>query len=116
MNNGCFVAVAALLVAAPAIAGERTAVQAIQQGDLRGAERTLVAERRIFPERATLMLNLAVVYARTARPDAARVLYDDVLARPAVPMDMPSGAVVSSHQVAQLGLRQLDGAGSFAVR
>ena len=115
LNKLCIAAVA-LATVTPAVAGERTATEAIQKGDFRAAERTLVAERRIFPERPELMLNLAAVYARTARPDAARVLYDDVLARDPVAMDMPSGAVVSSHDVALLGLKQLDGAGRFASR
>lgn len=100
-------AVVAVFAATPAWAGERTAINAIVAGDLQGAERTLVAERRIFPGRPELMLNLAAVYARTGRTDAARILYDKVLASEPVAMDMRSGSVASSHDVARLGIRRL---------
>ncbi len=91
-------------VAAPAMAGDRTGYRAIASGDLRSAEATLIAERRIFPDRPELMLNLAAVYGRTGRQDSARALYAEVLARPAVSMLMPSGEALSSHDLAQRGL------------
>lgn len=108
--------VAVALASTPVWAGERTAVEAITTGDLQGAERTLVAERRIFPDRPTLMLNLAAVYARTGRAEPARELYGEVLGRAPVAMDMPSGSVVSSHDVARLGLRRLGGLRTVALR
>jgi thioredoxin-like negative regulator of GroEL len=91
----------------PALAADRTGYQAIAAGDFAAAATRIEAERRIFPERPELMLNLAVAYARTGRIMDARALYGDVLARPAVAMDMPNGAVVSSHDVAARGLSRL---------
>jgi hypothetical protein len=105
-----------LASATAAVAGERTATDAIVARNWSAAERTLVAERRIFPERPELMLNLAAVYIGTDRTDAARALYRQVLARPAVAMDMPSGAVVSSHDVARRGLDRLGAVKVLAAR
>ncbi|MDP1026750.1 tetratricopeptide repeat protein [Sphingomonas sp. KR1UV-12] len=93
-------------LASPAFAGDRTGYQAIATGDLRAAEATLNAERRIFPDRPELMLNLAAVYGRTGRVEAARALYTAVLERPDVSMLMPSGEAASSHALATRGLGQ----------
>ncbi len=90
----------------PAMA-QRTGYQAISAGDFTTATRQIEAERRIFPQRPELMLNLAVAYARTGRIADARSLYGEVLRRPAVAMDMPNGAVTSSHAVAARGLARL---------
>ncbi|GGB16428.1 hypothetical protein GCM10011380_02390 [Sphingomonas metalli] len=101
------VAVAAVAMAMPAAGfaqGDRTGYQAIAQGDLSQAEATLTAERRIYPRRPELMLNLAAVYGRTGRADAARQLYRAVLDQPDVAMLMPSGASVSAHAIAQHAL------------
>ncbi len=99
--------IVAAALATPALANDRTGYQSIATGDLGSAEATLVAERRIFPDRPELMLNLAAVYGRTGRVDAARALYVEVLARPAVSMLMPSGAATSSHAVAERGLARV---------
>lgn len=102
------VALSALaLIASPALAQEKTGYTAIATGDLGKAEQILNAERRIYPNRPELMLNLAAVYGRTGRASDAQALYTKVLDRPAVAMLMPSGVAVSSHDVAELGLRQL---------
>ena len=95
-------------LATPALAGDRTGYQAIAKGDLRTAEATLAAERRIFPKRPELLLNLAAVYGRTGRPEAARALYDQVLTQPDASMLMPSGASASSHDLAERGMGQLN--------
>ena len=100
---------ATLGAATPAIAGQsstvdRTGYTAIAAGDLSAAEQRIVAERKIFPERPELMLNLASVYLRTGRASEARALYAAVLERPAVAMDLPSGAVASSHDLASRAL------------
>lgn len=92
---------------------ERTGFSAIAAGDFAGAERGIVAERRIFPGRPELMLNLAAVYNRTGREAQARALYVAVMQRPDVLMDMPNGATASSHALAQTGLRR---SSSMAVR
>ncbi|MEG8023883.1 tetratricopeptide repeat protein [Sphingomonas aurantiaca] len=81
-------------------------LQGDRGGDLATAEQRIVAERRIFPQRPELMLNLASVYARTGRDSEARALYAAVLARPSVALDLPSGAVASSHDLANLALRR----------
>ena len=93
--------------ATSAFAADRTGYTAIAAGNMSVAEQRIVEERRIFPDRPELMLNLAVAYARIGRAADARTLYDDVLQRPAVAMDMPDGAVVSSHDVATRGLSRL---------
>lgn len=99
---------AVLTLVAPCYAGIRTGYSAIAAGDLQRAETTLTAERRIFPDRPELMLNLAAIYGRTDRADAARALYNEVLAKPEVSMLMPAGAVESSHDVAQRGIARLE--------
>lgn len=88
-------------------ASERTGYAAIATGDLAAAERTLLAERRIFPDRPELMLNLAAVYAKTGRVDAARALYEDVRTRRPTALRTGGGITVSSHDVAALGLSRL---------
>jgi Flp pilus assembly protein TadD len=100
---------ATLGAATPALADQsattdRTGYTAIAAGDLSTAEQRIVAERKIFPQRPELMLNLASVYHRTGRESEARALYAAVLDRPAVAMDLPSGAVVSSHDLASRAL------------
>ena len=92
------------VLAAPSTV-DRTGYHAIAAGDLATAEERIVAERKIFPQRPELMLNLASVYARTGRDSEARALYAAVLARPAVALDLPSGAVESSHDLANRALR-----------
>lgn len=104
---GLAAVVAAALVAAPAVAKDRTGYRAIAAGDLARAQATLAQERAIFPDRPELMLNQAAVFARMGRTAEARALYDTVLARGAVALDMPDGGVASSHAVAQRGLARL---------
>ncbi|MDR6852021.1 Flp pilus assembly protein TadD [Sphingomonas sp. BE123] len=108
------VALTAALALAPAaqaqVADQPNAHRAIAAGDYDLAERHLLAEQRIFPERPEVLLNLAAVYARTGRVAEARALYQQVLARKAVAMDVADGQVAASHVVAQRGLRLLDAA------
>ncbi len=103
------VAMAAMLVATPSMARDRTGYQAIAVGDLAGAERTIVAERKIYPNHPELMLNLAVVYERTGRVAEARAMYRSVLASAPVAMEMSNGDAVSSHLVANAGLAKIGG-------
>ena len=90
--------------ASSVMAGERTGYAAIAAGDLSGAERTLMAERRIYPDRPELMLNLAAIYQQTGREVAAASLYREVLSQPATTMDLPSGATRTSHSIARAAL------------
>lgn len=96
-----------LAAATPAMADERTGYMSIAAGDLKRAEATLERARRADPDRAEVLLNLAAVYQQTGRSEAARQLYATVLSAEPVAMDMPSGAVLSSHAVAQRGLAKL---------
>jgi Flp pilus assembly protein TadD len=98
----------AMACATPALAKDRNGYRAIAAGDLPKAERRLQAERRIFPDKPELLLNLAYVYARTGRTSEARALYTRALDVPAVELDMPSGAELTSHQLAERGLMLLD--------
>lgn len=107
---------AAVAVTAPVHAKDRTGYHAISAQDYAGAERRLTAERRIFPNRPELMLNLAAVYLKTGRAEQARALYAEVLDRPAAAMDMPSGRVASSHAVAGTALASLNSGTAFAAR
>lgn len=95
---------------------ERAAHREIAARDYATAERRLVAERRIYPNRPALMLNLAAVYMKTGRAEQARALYAQVLERPATEMDMSSGAMASSHAVANTGLAALERTTAFASR
>lgn len=105
--RGVIGTVVAMTLAVPCLAQERTAYAAISSGDLAAAEATLDAERAIFPARPELMLNLATVYARSQRPEQARALYQQVLARDEVLLDMADGATVSSHEVARRGMMRI---------
>lgn len=99
-----------LSVAPPALANDgavRAAHDAIVSGNFSSAEQTLVAERRIFPARPELTINLAAVYARTGRTDLATSLYRDALSREAVMLDLGDAQPVSSHVIAQRGLSRL---------
>lgn len=98
---------AAATLAGTAAAQERIGYQEIASGRLADAEATLTAQRDAFAERPELMLNLAAIYLRTDRAAQARALYGEVLAADRVMLDMPSGAVVSSHEVARRGLARI---------
>ena len=88
-------------------AADRNGAAAIAVGDYAKAERTLAAERRIFPRRPESMLNLAAVYRQTGRPAKARVLYPDLLAREDVAVDMLNQRTMSAHAVAEASLARL---------
>jgi Flp pilus assembly protein TadD len=104
--------IASLLVgvsATPALPADRTGFHAITAGDYSAAEQTLITERRIFPRRPELMINLAAVYARTERSSEAAALYHAALLADDVEMAMPNGDVASSRSVARRGLDRLGG-------
>ncbi len=107
MRTMMMFALVAGIAAAPALAADRTGYQAIAAGDYATAEKTLINELRIFPNRPELMINLGTVYARTGRVSEAASLYRAALAVDPVAMDMPDGAVTSSHTVAKRGLDSL---------
>lgn len=86
---------------------DRTAYRAIAAGDFAAAVQTLEAERRIHPQRPELMLNLAAAYRRTGRTADARSLYQEVLERPVVMLDLADGRIVSSRDLATAGLARV---------
>lgn len=110
--------IASLVAAAfamPAHANDRTGFQSIVAGDYAAAEQTLVAERRIFPSRPELMINLATVYAHTGRIGQAAALYRAAMEAEEVDLAMPNGDTTSSRVVAQRGLDRL-GSVTIATR
>ena len=80
----------------------------IMRGDFAIAERQLTEARRVFPDDADLMLNLALVYANTGRASAARSLYRSVLDRPDEDLLLAHDRHASAHALAKLGLSRLD--------
>lgn len=114
MRTLLFLGLAAGL-AAPVMASDRTGYQAIAVGDYQKAEETLLVERRIFPRRPELMINLATVYARTGRVAEAAALYRTAMQVEPVEMVLPDGVLASSHEVAQRGVNSL-GRTALAVR
>ena len=105
------VAAAPLAFAAvPAFAQELQPVAsgAIMDGNYAKAERSLIAELRIHPDRPELLLNLAAVYSQTNRPDEARALYQRVLQQDDVAMNVVANdKTVGSHAIARTGLGRL---------
>lgn len=111
MMKGRVAAVGALVamgLASPAFAQTNaTAHQAIQAGDYQAAEARLTSELRVHPGRPELLLNLATVYARTGRTEQARALFQTVLQRDEVLLDVSSDQVAGSHAIALRALNQL---------
>jgi thioredoxin-like negative regulator of GroEL len=101
-----------LLIAAPVQAqtpaGDPLAKATIVQGDYATAERRLLQELRIHPDRPELLLNLAAVYSQTGRVSEARGLYRQVIAQNDVLMDVNAERTAGSHAIANVGLRRLE--------
>lgn len=110
MRIGLYLLAAApLFVIVPAQAQDSAVASTqIAQGDYSQAESKLMAELRIHPGRPELLLNLAAVYSKTGRTDAARSLYTKVLSSDDVLMDLSVDKTAGSHALAQRGLRRLD--------
>lgn len=108
------IVLAAPLMLAPAAQAERVegpyAHATIQRGDYIAAERKLIAEARVFPNKPEVLLNMAAIYAKTGRNAEARALYNRVLALQSVAMDVVDGQVAPSHLVAERGLHRLQSA------
>jgi hypothetical protein len=102
-------ALVAAVLATGASAQERTRVarDAIMSGDLAKAERTLMADRRVYGSTPQLLLNLAVVYARSGRVMEASALYREVLGQEDVLMDINADRTASAHTIARAGLERL---------
>ena len=111
------IALAHLAIAAPlmlaaypvqAQTGDQVAVTAIAHGAYADAEKALLKELRIYPNRPELLLNLAAVYAKTGRDAEARALYARVLDQREVLMDVTPEKTAGSHAIARTGLRRLE--------
>ncbi len=89
---------------APAVARDENGYRAIAAGDYAGAMVRLESELRMFPDAPEVALNLAFTYLHAGRVADARILYADVMKRPEVTMDLPSGRSASSHAIAARGL------------
>ena len=79
----------------------------IARGDYAAAEREIVAQRGLFPNDTDLMLNLATVYLRTGRPEAARRVYQAVLAQPDEEVVLRDATSVRTHALASAALGRL---------
>ncbi|TPG14615.1 tetratricopeptide repeat protein [Sphingomonas oligophenolica] len=91
----------------PAVAQEHTSYQLLARGHYSMVIDRLEQQRKADPARPEMALNLAAAYAQTGRIAEARALYTEVLAEPAVDLDMLAGTTATSHQVAQRGLSML---------
>ncbi|QNA83465.1 tetratricopeptide repeat protein [Sphingomonas sp. So64.6b] len=104
--------IAATALAVPALAqaagDDRNGSAEIIRGDYVSAERTLVDQRRLFPDHADLTLNLAAVYHHAGRVSEARALYRDVLRRPDEDVNLVTDRTFSAHQLATIALQRLE--------
>ncbi|GAA0728479.1 tetratricopeptide repeat protein [Sphingomonas japonica] len=107
------VVMAVAAVAAPlgAVAGQdrnRFGHDAIEAGRYDEAEAMLRADLAINPDMPEALINLAAIYARTNRGDAAQALYARVLATDNVSMLLTPTTALDSHAIAQRGMRKLE--------
>ena len=79
----------------------------IARGDLRTAEREIVAQQALYPDQVDAMINLATVYLRTGRVADARRIWAAVAAEPDQEVMLNGGAPAWSHQLANRALHSL---------
>lgn len=113
MRKLSLVIVAAMLgvPAVSAAAQTRTdpyAHEAIEAGNFTEAEASLRAQLALEPAKPELLLNLAAIYARTNRLDAAQTLYDRAMQAENVSLLLKPGVALDSHAIAQRGMRQVE--------
>lgn len=108
MGKLVWAAAAALaMTGGAASANSFNGARAIAGGDLRAAEREIVAQRALYPDQVDLMVNLATVYLRTGRVAEARRVWTAVAAQPDEEVLLNGGAPAWSHQLADRALRTL---------
>ncbi|WP_184002950.1 tetratricopeptide repeat protein [Stakelama sediminis] len=97
------------LISVPASAQDagRYANAALTKGDYTTAERQLLADYAAMPDRQEVLLNLATLYAYTGRAEQARILYEKVLSRPDVLMNLANGRSAHSYDLARAGIAKL---------
>lgn len=100
---------AALGVAGPGLAAnsEFNGSTEIARGDYAAAEKIIVKQRKMFANDADLIVNLAMVYRQTNRPDQARALYQRLLKLPDEELDM-AGRLTTAHRVAREALAKME--------
>lgn len=105
---------AALGVSAPGYAAqdEGNGAAALMRGDYVAAEKTINNERRTFENDADLLLNLAMIYRHTNRPEQARALYRKIMDAPDELLDTPTGPM-RAHLIAARALASM---GQLAIR
>jgi Flp pilus assembly protein TadD len=81
---------------------------AIEAGDYTEAESSLRAQLALEPNKPEVLINLAAIYARTNRLDAAQALYQRALSAQDVSLLLKPDVALNSHAIAQRGLRKLD--------
>ncbi len=107
------VIVAAMLgvPAVSAVAQDRNdpyAHDAIENGRFAEAETSLRAQLALEPTKPELLINLAAIYARTNRMDAAQSLYNRALTAENVSLLLKPDVALNSHDIARRGLNKLD--------
>lgn len=96
-------------VAAPALGqSDFNGGSEIQRADYVSAEKVIEKTRRMFPHDVDLMFNLATVYLHTGRTAQALALYREVLSMPDEALAVSAGQEVSSHALAQAGMRRIE--------
>ena len=106
-KTALILAAAGALMPAIAIAQTGTSYQLVARGHFDAAIDRLEERRRDQIETPEATLNLATAYAQTGKTAKARSLYAEVLAQPAVDLDLANGDIATSHQIAQRGLTML---------
>ena len=105
--SGLAIVALAMSVSTAAVAQERTGYQLLAKGRYATAIDRLEQDRQTNAALPEQTLNLATAYARIGRVTEARALYQEVLAEPAVDLDLMAGASATSHQVARRGLSMM---------
>jgi Flp pilus assembly protein TadD len=81
---------------------------AIEAGSFAEAEASLRAQLALEPAKPELLINLAAIYARTNRLDAAQTMYDRALASENVSLLLKPNVALDSHAIARRGLSRLE--------
>jgi Flp pilus assembly protein TadD len=98
---------AVVLVSGAAQAADPIAFDALQRGELGTAQAKLASRVAEGTREPGVLLNLAHVYGKEGRRDEAVGLYQQVLARSNVLMEMANGRPAWSHDLAKRGIARL---------
>jgi Flp pilus assembly protein TadD len=81
---------------------------AIEAGQFAEAETSLRTQLALEPTKPELLINLAAIYARTNRLDAAQTMYDRALAAENVSLLLRPDFAQDSHVIAKRGMMKLE--------